>query len=82
MSKRKRSHVFSITLREQTRKRIDEMANEENRSRSALIDIACDFYYNHKKKEKSDFDFLEIAPYQKEKREMNFGKEKNDNAGV
>jgi len=33
---------FSIAIRKTTQEMIDQKANEENRSRSAMIDIICE----------------------------------------
>lgn len=41
MRKPSRLVKFSISIRKDTRTLIDKLANQENRSRSSMIDIAC-----------------------------------------
>lgn len=35
---------FTVAVRKNTRTNIDKMANQENRSRSAMVDVACEDY--------------------------------------
>lgn len=41
MEKQSRIVKFSISIRKDTRTLIDKLANQENRSRSAMIDVVC-----------------------------------------
>ena len=62
---------FTIQIRSKTREIMDKMVIEENRSRSNLIDFAFMQWYELHQMRKAT-----------EKIHLNFGKEKNDNAGV
>lgn len=41
MEKQSRIVKFSICIRKETRALIDKLANQENRSRSSMIDVIC-----------------------------------------
>lgn len=41
MEKQSRIVKFSICVRKETRELIDKLANQENRSRSSMIDMVC-----------------------------------------
>lgn len=46
----KRIVKFSISIRQETRQLLDQLANEENRSRSSMIDTICNDYIKRKVK--------------------------------
>ena len=75
----KKYSKFSIQIRATTRELMDKMAVEENRSRSNLIDVWFMEYYNLKKCQVviRDAD-IERVFSRAEKREIRFGKEKNE----
>lgn len=51
MKKQSRIIKFSISIRKETRELLDQRANEENRSRSSMIDIICNQELKKSKKE-------------------------------
>lgn len=58
MKKKKDLSRFSVAIRSQTREKIDQMANKENRSRSNLIDMACEEYWNTRKEKSIGHKFI------------------------
>lgn len=50
MEKPQRLVKFSISIRKETRSLIDQLANENNRSRSCMIDMICAEYCKKKNK--------------------------------
>jgi metal-responsive CopG/Arc/MetJ family transcriptional regulator len=54
MEKLERLVKFSISMRKETQQLVDQIANDNNRSRSCMIDMICMEYFDKKKeKEKS-----------------------------
>lgn len=51
MEKLERLVKFSISMRKETQQLVDQIANDNNRSRSCMIDMICMEYFD-KKKEK------------------------------
>lgn len=48
----KRIVKFSVSIRQETQLLIDQIANDENRSRSSMIDIICNDFCKKKRKSK------------------------------